>query len=153
MRGIRRWDPDRLRAAGVGAASRPGPRHHGRPYPLGPVAPDARGTVHDVRCRPEGRGANGDTEPYSIEREYEDIAAVVRSVPGPVNLLGHSCGALICLENALRVGNLRRLVLYEPGFPVMGPLDPPGLRERYRAMLESGDREGMMLAFYAKWSA
>lgn len=77
----------------------------------------------------------------------------MRSVPGPVNLLGHSCGALICLENALRVGNLRRLVLYEPGFPVMGPLDPPGLRERYRAMLESGDREGMMLAFYAKWSA
>jgi len=95
-----------------------------------------------------GRGASGDTGPYSIEREYEDVAAVVRSIRAPVNLLGHSYGALLCLEAALRVGNLRRLVLYEPGFPVEAPLYPPGLRERYQAMLDAGDREGMMLAFY-----
>lgn len=93
---------------------------------MGPFSPDPRGAVHDVRRRLQG--ARGDTEPYSTEREFEDIAAVVRSVPGAVNLLGHSYGALICLEAALRVGNLRRLVLYEPGFPVTEPLYPPGLR-------------------------
>ena len=41
-----------------------------------------------------GRGANGDSEDYAIEREFEDIAAVVDWLGEPVILLGHSYGAL-----------------------------------------------------------
>ena len=57
-------------------------------------------TVYAVDRR--GRGQSGDAADYSIEREYEDIAAVVSSIPGPVNLLGHSYGALIYSDNFCR---------------------------------------------------
>ena len=40
-----------------------------------------------------GRGASGDTQPYAIEREYEDVAAVVDAIDQPVSLLGHSTAA------------------------------------------------------------
>ena len=46
-------------------------------------------TVYTVDRR--GRGDSGDSEDYSIEQEFEDVAAVVDSVREPVNLLGHSC--------------------------------------------------------------
>jgi Alpha/beta hydrolase family len=47
-----------------------------------------------------GRGGSGDGSTYAIEREFEDVAAVVDSIGGPVNLLGHSYGALCSLEKA-----------------------------------------------------
>ncbi|HOI58315.1 MULTISPECIES: alpha/beta hydrolase [unclassified Methanoculleus] len=103
-------------------------------------------TVYAVDRR--GRGQSGDSTAYSLEREYDDIAAVVSSIPEPVNLLGHSYGALICLEAALRVTNLNRLVLYEPSIPVGMPIYPPGARAKIQALLDAGDREGVLLAFY-----
>jgi pimeloyl-ACP methyl ester carboxylesterase len=103
-------------------------------------------TVYAVDRR--GRGQSGDSPIYSIEREYEDIAAVVSSIPGPVNLLGHSYGALCSLEAALRVTNLRRLVLYEPAVSVGMPIYPPGARDRIQALLDAGDREGALVAFF-----
>lgn len=103
-------------------------------------------TVYAVDRR--GRGQSGDAADYSLEREYDDIAAVVDAIPGPVNLLGHSYGALICLEAALRVGNLNRLILYEPSIPVGVPIYPPGARARIQALLDAGDREAVLVAFY-----
>lgn len=103
-------------------------------------------TVYAVDRR--GRGQSGDAADYSIEREYEDIAAVVSSIPGPVNLLGHSYGALISLEATLRVTNLNRLILYEPPIPSGVPIYPPGARTKIQALLDVGDREGVLLAFY-----
>lgn len=103
-------------------------------------------TVYAVDRR--GRGQSGDSPAYAIEREYEDIAAVVSSIPGPVNLLGHSYGALICLEAALRVTNLKRLVLYEPAISVETPIYPPGARDSIQALLDAGDREGALVMFF-----
>jgi len=103
-------------------------------------------TVYAVDRR--GRGRSGDAADYSLEREYEDIAAVVSSIPGPANLLGHSYGALISLEAALRVANLSRLILYEPPIPAGVPIYPPGARARIQALFNAGDREGTLLAFY-----
>jgi len=94
-----------------------------------------------------GRGASGDTEPYAIEREYEDVAAVVDRIDEPVNLLGHSYGALCCLEAALRMSNVRKLVLYEPPFPTGPALYEPGSRERLEELLAAGDREGVIVTF------
>ncbi len=102
-------------------------------------------TVYAVDRR--GRGQSGDFAAYSIEREYEDIAAVVDSIPEPVNLLGHSYGALCSLEAALRVTNLNKLILYEPAIFVGVPLYPPGTRAKIQALLDSGDREGVLLVF------
>jgi pimeloyl-ACP methyl ester carboxylesterase len=104
-------------------------------------------TVYAVDRR--GRGQSGDSPVYSIEREYEDIAAVVGSIPGPVNLLGHSYGALCSLEAALLVTNLRRLVLYEPAVSLEEmPVYPPGARARIQALLDAGDREGALETFF-----
>jgi pimeloyl-ACP methyl ester carboxylesterase len=96
-----------------------------------------------------GRGQSGDADPYSIEQEYDDIAAVVVAAGADVSLLGHSFGALCAMEAALRVNNLHRLVLYEPVFPVGGsPLYAPDLPARLRAILELRDREAFLVCFF-----
>src|SRR5260370_1441359 len=71
-------------------------------------------TVYIVIRR--GRGASGDAPTYAIEREFEDVAAVVDAIGEPVNLLGHSFGALCALEGAMQTTQVRKLVLYE-GIP------------------------------------
>ena len=82
-----------------------------------------------------GRGASGDAQKYSLEREYDDVAAVIRAAGREVDLFGHSFGALCAMEAALNVDNLRRIVLYEPSFPVgETPLYPPTLPDRLRAI-------------------
>jgi pimeloyl-ACP methyl ester carboxylesterase len=61
-----------------------------------------------------GRGGSGDAPSYAIEREFEDVAAVVDSIGEPVYLLGHSYGALCALGAARLTPHIAKLVLYEP---------------------------------------
>jgi pimeloyl-ACP methyl ester carboxylesterase len=94
-----------------------------------------------------GRGGSGDSDDYSIEREFEDVAAVVDSIEEPVSLLGHSMGAVCALEAALLTRNVRKLVLYEPGMNVTGEdIYPAGFIDRLDALLEAGDRDGVIEA-------
>lgn len=65
-----------------------------------------------------GRGESGDGEEYSMDREVEDVVAVVEAIDEPVTLLGHSYGANLALEAALLLDSLNGLILYEPGIPV-----------------------------------
>ena len=96
-----------------------------------------------------GRGESGDSEDYSIEREFEDVAAVVDCVGEPVNLLGHSYGAVCSLEAALLTRNVRKLVLYEPGMNVTGEqIYPPGFIDRLDALLEAGDRDAVISTMF-----
>jgi pimeloyl-ACP methyl ester carboxylesterase len=82
-----------------------------------------------------GRGRSGDASAYAIEREYEDIPAVL-DIAGPgAHLLGHSYGAIGALGAALRVP-IGRLVLYEPPLPVTGPVVGAALAP-YRAAVAS----------------
>lgn len=105
-----------------------------------------RFTVHAVDRR--GRGASGDTEPYALEREFEDVAAVVDSIGEPVSLLGHSYGAVCALEASVRTLNLARLVLYEGPFSIDGsPISDPAVVERLQAQLEAGEREAVLETF------
>jgi pimeloyl-ACP methyl ester carboxylesterase len=70
------------------------------------------------------------------------VAAVVDSLGEPVNLLGHSYGALCALEAALLSRNLRALALYEPPFAVAGiEINSPELIERIDTLLRAGDRD------------
>jgi pimeloyl-ACP methyl ester carboxylesterase len=95
-----------------------------------------------------GRGQSGDVEPYSLERESEDVAGVVESIPGPVNLLGHSYGALCSLEASLKTANLRRLILYEPPIHTAAREDYPlDAVNRLNTYLHLGDREKALLIF------
>jgi pimeloyl-ACP methyl ester carboxylesterase len=95
-----------------------------------------------------GRGSSGNTLPYDLQREAEDVAAVVESVGEPVDLLWHSYGGLCAIEAALLTASLRRLILYE-GVPLRGSdIYPPGLIERLEGMLEAGDAEEMLVTAY-----
>jgi pimeloyl-ACP methyl ester carboxylesterase len=115
---------------------------HGRWRPVLPAF-EERFTVCAVDRR--GRGGSGDSDDYAIEREFEDVAAVVDSLGEPVNLLGHSYGALCALEAALLAKNVFRLVLYDPGIEVAGQeIYPHEVIERLEALLGAGDRDGVV---------
>ena len=60
-----------------------------------------------------GRGDSGDTPPYSLEREVEDLAALVSEAGGHAFVYGVSSGAALALEAASRGVPIRRLALYE----------------------------------------
>lgn len=95
-----------------------------------------------------GHGESGDTEEYALEREFEDVAAVVDAIDDPVHLLGHSHGGLCALEAALRTDTLCSLVVYEPA----GPWELPHLysEKRYEelaALVEAGENERALLLF------
>src|SRR5229473_8400173 len=74
-----------------------------------------RFTVYNYDRR--GRGESGDTKPYALEREIEDIEALIDEAGGSAYLYGHSSGAALALEAALRLGNkVKKLAMYEPPY-------------------------------------
>ena len=87
-----------------------------------------------------GFGASGDAPGYAIERDFEDVAAVVDEVAertgGPIALWGHSYGANCAMGAATLTGNVFHLVLYEPS---LGLPYPPGAIERVEAALAADD--------------
>jgi pimeloyl-ACP methyl ester carboxylesterase len=94
-----------------------------------------------------GRGSSGDHPQWSIEREYEDIAAVVDAIAqdsaARVAVYGHSGGGFCSFHAAELTGNIDRLILYE-GWPLVNPdaVAPPiAYVERLEALLEQGRRE------------
>ncbi|HEY3467056.1 MAG TPA: alpha/beta hydrolase, partial [Amycolatopsis sp.] len=62
----------------------------------GVLAPDFTTITYDRR----GRGDSGDTAPYAVEREIEDLAALIAQVGGTASVFGHSSGAVLALEAA-----------------------------------------------------
>jgi len=108
---------------------------------------EKRFTVYAVDRR--GRGKSGDSDSYDLEREFEDVFAVVETAGSHVNLLGHSFGALCAMDAALRTNCLNKLILYEPVFPVDGiELYEPGAREKLEDKLKEGDREKLLVSFF-----
>ena len=71
-----------------------------------------RFTVYNYDRR--GRGESGDTMPYAVAREIEDIEALIDEAGGSAYLYGHSSGAALVLEAALRLGKkVKKLAMYE----------------------------------------
>jgi pimeloyl-ACP methyl ester carboxylesterase len=105
-------------------------------------------TVHAMDRR--GRGASGDADAYDVEREFEDVAAVVDAIAsdagGPVDVYGHSGGASFALGAATLTTNLRRLVLYEPALDPMALL-PDGLLERIDALVAADEPDAVVETF------
>jgi pimeloyl-ACP methyl ester carboxylesterase len=107
-------------------------------------------TVCAMDRRGRGESGDGGGSVYDIEREFEDVVAVIDSIDRTVGLLGHSYGAICALEGALRSGRVRGLVLYEGGFPVFEGTEvyPPEALDSVRSSLKAGDREGALTTFY-----
>lgn len=95
--------------------------HHGTAY-LGKLTAELATHRRVVTYDRRGRGASGDTEPWAIAREVEDLAAVVASIDGPVAALGICVGAGVVLR-ALAAGTpINAALLYEP--PYRASVDP-----------------------------
>lgn len=65
-----------------------------------------------------GRGESGDTKPYAVDREIEDIEALIQQAGGTAYLYGVSSGAALALQTAAKLGATRvsKLALYEPPY-------------------------------------
>jgi pimeloyl-ACP methyl ester carboxylesterase len=65
-----------------------------------------------------GRGESGDCPPYAVEREVEDIDALIKAAGGSAYVFGISSGAALALEAANRLTGIKKLALYEAPFIV-----------------------------------
>lgn len=96
-----------------------------------------------------GFGASGDGATYAIEREFEDVAAVVDTVAarigGPVAVWGHSYGASLAMGGATLTGNISHLLLYEPS---LGLTYPEGWLEKVEKALADGDDEAAIVLVF-----
>lgn len=69
-------------------------------------------TVYNYDRR--GRGESGDTQPYAVAREIEDLDALIAAAGGSASLFGHSSGAALALEAAAALGEkVTKLALYD----------------------------------------
>jgi pimeloyl-ACP methyl ester carboxylesterase len=88
--------------------------------------------------------------PYSIEREYEDISAVLDTAGPGALLAGHSFGA-ICSLGAALLHPVPRLILYEPTLPVGGPIAGAPLAD-YASAIAEGDLDKALELGLAKFT-
>src|SRR5215471_5211342 len=61
-----------------------------------------------------GRGDSGDTTPYAVDREIDDLAALITAAGGSAALFGYSSGATLALQAAAAGLPIRRLAIQEP---------------------------------------
>jgi pimeloyl-ACP methyl ester carboxylesterase len=89
-----------------------------------------------------GRGDSGDAPPYAVEREVEDIDAVITAAGGSAFVYGISSGAALALAAAARGLAITKLALYEPPFFVddSSPRPPADLAAHYNAFIAAGRR-------------
>jgi pimeloyl-ACP methyl ester carboxylesterase len=89
-----------------------------------------------------GRGDSGDTQPFALEREYQDLAAVAAATgPQPPFVFGHSSGAAIALRAAAAGLPVAGLVAYEaPFLNEDSPRPSADPAERIRELVGEGRR-------------
>jgi pimeloyl-ACP methyl ester carboxylesterase len=88
-----------------------------------------------------GRGDSGDTLPYAIEREIEDIEAVIAAAGASVGLFGSSSGAALALTATASGASVSKLALWEPPYIVDPSARPPKDQvQQYETMVAEGRR-------------
>ncbi|MBV8083968.1 MAG: alpha/beta hydrolase, partial [Chloroflexi bacterium] len=114
--------------------------------PLGRALAD-RCTIFNVDRR--GRGDSGDTAPYAVEREIEDVAAVIRAAGGAAAVFGYSSGAVLALRAAAAGLPITKLALYEPPFRANDgrPAVTRGLAEDLAELITAGRRGDAVALF------
>ena len=87
-----------------------------------------------------GRGASGDTQPYAVEREIEDIAALVGEAGGRAHVYGVSSGGMFALEAVLAGLAIGRVAVYDVPYDTSG--EAPQRFDEYRQQLDAALSEG-----------
>jgi pimeloyl-ACP methyl ester carboxylesterase len=100
-----------------------------------------------------GRGDSGDHQPYAVEREIEDIEALIDAAGGAACLYGHSSGAALALDAAIQLGKkVKKLAMYE--VPYNDDLKAQAAwREYIQQITEAlaADRRGDAVAAFMKY--
>lgn len=109
-----------------------------------------RFTVYNYDRR--GRGDSGDTPPYAVEREIEDIEAVADAAGGSAFLYGSSSGAALAMEAARQLpGKITKLAMWEPPYIPEGFQRPPAnTAQIYTDLVAQGKRGDAAEFFMAK---
>jgi pimeloyl-ACP methyl ester carboxylesterase len=96
-----------------------------------------------------GRGGSGDSDTYAVEREIDDIDALIQQVSGSASLFGHSSGAILALESAARLPHVDKIVVYEPPFVVDDTRPRPGadLADRVKELVDADRRADAATVF------
>jgi pimeloyl-ACP methyl ester carboxylesterase len=117
--------------------------------PSGPLAKllEQHFTVYTYDRR--GRGESTDTQPYAVEREVEDLEALVKEAGGSASVYGISSGAALAMEAAARIKGIKKLALYEAPFIVDDSLPPrpDDLIARSDGLIAAGRRGDMVKLF------
>jgi len=98
-----------------------------------------------------GRGDSGDTSPYAVEREVEDLDAVIDEAGGSAFAFGTSSGAALALEGAASGLAITKLALWEPPYvPEGGPRPPADTATTFTELVAAGRRGDAVEFFMAK---
>jgi pimeloyl-ACP methyl ester carboxylesterase len=98
-----------------------------------------------------GRGDSGDTPPYAVEREVEDLDAVIDAAGGSAFVYGTSSGGALALEAASSGLAVTRLAMWQPPFSLAESSRPPADQvERHNEMISSGRRGEAVEYFMTK---
>ena len=97
-----------------------------------------------------GRGESGDTPPYAVEREVEDIDVLITEAGGAAFVFGHSSGAVLALEAArLLPTRITKLTVYEPPFIIDDSRPPmPENSAQHLTELVSSGRRGDAVEYF-----
>jgi pimeloyl-ACP methyl ester carboxylesterase len=100
-----------------------------------------------------GRGESTDTKPYRVEREIEDLQAIVDATNETAFIFGMSSGAALLVQAVSKGLNARKIVLFEPPYVVVNENDeapPADARERLEDFIKQDKRGGAVKYFMAK---
>ena len=97
-----------------------------------------------------GRGDSTDTQPYAVEREIEDLEALINEAGGSAFVFGMSSGAVLGLRAVAGRLNIKKLALYEPPFVVDKKTghQPPADHREHVAQLIAADQRGSAVKYY-----
>jgi pimeloyl-ACP methyl ester carboxylesterase len=118
---------------------------------LAPLAQELASDFTVLNYDRRGRGPSGDTPPYAIDREIEDIEAVVDAAGGEAAIFGSSSGAVLAMFAAEAGVGIGKLTMWEPPFIPEGfPKPPADQVEQYETMVAEGRRGDAVEFFMAK---
>jgi pimeloyl-ACP methyl ester carboxylesterase len=109
------------------------------------LASDYTVYIYDRR----GRGASGNTLPWALDREIEDLAALLAAAGGSAYLVGTSSGAVLAADAANALPGFTKIALYEPPFIVdhTRAARPESFVPETEALIARGDRSGAIKKF------
>jgi pimeloyl-ACP methyl ester carboxylesterase len=110
----------------------------------------ARFTVYNYDRRGRGGSTDTPTDKYSIDREIEDLAAVIEATGEPSHVFANCTGGMIAVRAAANGVPMAKLAMYEP--PFGGPKVPDGYIEELNGLL-AADRRTDAVALFLKWDA